>query len=1091
MNNITKIVVAVAAVLLVSLASVSLQDDVYAVEGNAEVSETGAFQVTGSDGTVVGTFDTFEEAINKSTGQATITMLEDSTTYPIYIFGSGNKNFTVDLQGNTLTLVNETGNTAKNGFNLWNISWKFSNGTIMDVRDQTQGAGGYTTFSFGGSSTVTFEDVDLIICNALDTAEQNNVGIAINHPVVLNLTGVTSITVNETNAEGANHSSVGVVVYGSTATSPNATLNVIDATIDVGQFGISGNGDTKKDNTIINIQGGSVNAYNGWGIYHPQNGTLNITGGTVSGLTGIEMRAGTLNMSGGTVCTLEGVSSVTSAASGNGPTTTGVGIAVVQHTSKQTIDVTVSGGNISGCNALYEANLQGNSSEDLAKISFNLSGGTFTSTTNGSALDVDDLTGFITGGTYEGTLDENLITSGYEILGGSVMAEDAKVTITNQSGTRGFTTLEQAFAAAQDGDTVKLLENMTSGPLTSDKGITLDLGGFTLTFQTGDSTTDYAIQFTGGKSKITNGTIEDNRGTWSSSESDAGYTAIKISGYATEVTIDTTQIDLTRPDTTVYNYGIKVYDSASLILNNGTKIYEKNLETNSTNTGTMGVVVYGPGGEIATTPTSLTVNEGVDIKVYIYGISGNGGTSGTQDYRNTVITVNGGTIAGTAGMGIYHPQQGELNINGGTITGDTGIEIRTGTINMSAGTVTGTGTPATVEPNGNGNTTAGVGIGISQHTTDLDIEVNISGGTLSGYHAVFGAFVNEASDEDKAKVTVDITGGNFSSTNGNGTNIIHFPDKSGFVRGGTFTGTLDSAYVDPECIMTGADGAYTVVQGYKVTFDVTPSTATIVITGPDGTEYRYDGDLYLADGEYTYTCNATGYFPYDGEFTVAGEDVPVSVELIDEDTMVTVTLNYPDELGWPSETIQVPYGGSPTFAQIPVEEGFIVNQYGTTLPENVTSPVTVKVLLYLVDPVISDVTVSYSDGVAYITVTAVHVLEDAVLLYYISPQDMQQENELTVTESGTYTVCVGAQYGEIYSSDIDEWEVEVVIPADPEPDPPVVIPPYDDDDYVPLPPQVVVEDGGDDEAVKIAACAAAAVAAAIIALILVAEYRKN
>ena len=1085
MNNITKMVLVATAVLLVSSVFISMQNGLDAEDTATQATnETGSFLVTDSNGASVGSYDTLADAISNSRTRYTITMSEDSTTGSISNYGTLTK-LTIDLGGKTLTL---NGGNDKIGFDLSSTSWTFKNGTIVDIRDQSQGVGGYTTIRIMGSATLEFNDVDLVICNAKDSSGNNDVGIRIDTPATVNLTGGTTISVNEMNATGAEYSSIGVVVLGGNQY-VSATLNVVDATIDVGQYGISGNGNS-KDNTVINIQGGTVNAYNGWGIYHPQMGILNISGGTVSGLTGVEIRAGTLNMSGGTVKTIDTVESVTSTARGNGPTTTGVGIAVVQHTTEQAINCTITNGTVSGCNALYEANLQNNPDEAVSKIAFAISGGTFSSTTNdGTIIDVDDLTEFITGGTFDGTIDEKYITTGYSVNGGSVIADNAKVTVTNANGTHGFATFSEAIAAIQDGDKVTLLDDISTVPVTIDKSITLDLGGNTLSILAGDGTSSYGISFTAGTSEIMNGKIDDSRGTWTG-EDGLGYTVIGISGSSTELEITSAEIDQTRPDTTVYNYGIKVFDAAFLILGNGAKIYEKELETNTTNTGTMGVVVYGPGGDFTGTPTKLTINEGAEIRVYIYGISGNGGTSGTQDYRNTSITINGGTITGTAGMGIYHPQQGELNINGGTITGDTGIEIRAGTINMSRGTVTGTGTPATVEPNGNGNTTAGVGIGISQHTTNLEVRVNISDGTVSGYHAVFGAFVNDASEDDKAKVSVDITGGNFSSTNGDETNIIHFPNKSGFVRGGTFNGSLDPVYVDPEFIINGTDGSYTVVQGYKITFSVTPSDVdvSIIITGPDANTYEYTDNLYLANGSYTYIYTSEGYFSGNGDFTVSGANVTEPISLIAEGTMVTVTLNYPDELRWPSGTIQIPYGGTLTYAQIPVEEGFVVDQDNTSMPVSITQDMSIEVSLQLVNPVISEITVSYDRGVAYIDVAATHPFDGAELVYILSPEVYGESNVLTIYESGRYTVYVGAIYGSIMSTGLTFENVEIEIPSD---DTPVIVPPVDDDDYVPLPPQIVVEDDGDDDTVKVAACAAAAVAAAIIALILVAEYRKN
>ncbi len=80
----------------------------------------------------------------------------------------------------------------------------------------------------------------------------------------------------------------------------NATLTVTGGTIQSYDFGIYGNGSAGNGGTIINIQGGSITS-DDLAIYHPQAGTLNISGGTISGLQAVEMRSGTLNVTSGTI----------------------------------------------------------------------------------------------------------------------------------------------------------------------------------------------------------------------------------------------------------------------------------------------------------------------------------------------------------------------------------------------------------------------------------------------------------------------------------------------------------------------------------------------------------------------------------------------------------------------------------------------------------------------------------------------------------------------------------------------------------------------------------------------------------------------
>ncbi len=131
-------------------------------------------------------------------------------------------------------------------------------------------------------------------------------------------------------------------------------------------------------------------------------------------------------------------------------------------------------------------------------------------------------------------------------------------------------------------------------------------------------------------------------------------------------------------------------------------------------------------GETSTADAQLTVNGGT-LRGHYYAIVGNGNRQGT------VITVNGGTLVGVEGSAIYHPQAGTLTITGGSLRGaDTGVELRSGTLNISGGTFTATAAEYSCSPNGNGSTTTGAALAIAQHTTNQAITANITGGIFEG-----------------------------------------------------------------------------------------------------------------------------------------------------------------------------------------------------------------------------------------------------------------------------------------------------------------------------------------------------------------------
>ncbi|MBQ0087388.1 MAG: hypothetical protein KBS72_06880 [Bacteroidales bacterium] len=88
------------------------------------------------------------------------------------------------------------------------------------------------------------------------------------------------------------------------------TSNPAKLTVDSGSligryYAISGNGSAGRENTAIVINGGTVKTgeEGGAAIYHPQNGTLTINGGTIESATGIYVKSGsvTTEVAGGTI----------------------------------------------------------------------------------------------------------------------------------------------------------------------------------------------------------------------------------------------------------------------------------------------------------------------------------------------------------------------------------------------------------------------------------------------------------------------------------------------------------------------------------------------------------------------------------------------------------------------------------------------------------------------------------------------------------------------------------------------------------------------------------------------------------------------
>ena len=190
----------------------------------------------------------------------------------------------------------------------------------------------------------------------------------------------------------------------------NNTLDVCGTIAATGnkKTAIQTNGSSTTNSTIT-LHDGAIVTSESCAIYHPGTGTLNVKKATVTGgkgFTGIEMRAGTLNVYEGAEIT-GGRDKPGSTPNDNGTTTNNAAIAVAQHNTKEAININIEGGTFTGGAAFYESNPQGNSDDDIAKVTIQIKGGTFTATDlNADSVYSEKKTGFITGGKFSSDVKE-------------------------------------------------------------------------------------------------------------------------------------------------------------------------------------------------------------------------------------------------------------------------------------------------------------------------------------------------------------------------------------------------------------------------------------------------------------------------------------------------------------------------------------------------------------------------------------------------------------------------------------------------------------------------------------------------------------
>lgn len=417
---------------------------------------------------------------------------------------------------------------------------------------------------------------------------------------------------------------------------PGATVNVSGGElVGSGLACIAGNGTKGQGGTTINVSGGTLTAkpYDdtsaACGIYHPNEGTLNITGGTINVADGVGvlMRGGEMTMTGGEIN-----------ATGDDATRTGsvgdanqkIGVSGVifdrdaNYPTVATTSIKIDGdAKVNGAKEAVEL-INDNNVAD-AKSAFKLKGGTYSS-------DVSAL------------LDENSV---------AVKQGDNYVVTTYyaQVGETKHATLQEAANAATAGQTVKVLNDIdmtTDGNLTVNEGkdIVLDMNGHSIK----GANADYKNILVWGKL-----TLKDSK------ENSTG----KI--YAE----------------TPYQYG--VYDKplvyvgskGEFVMESG-HIYSVIPEKTADN-GQFGIGAYDN--------SKVTINGGT-IESGWYAIAGNG--SGVQ---TTAITINGGTLVSTSDYAIYHPQFGTLTINDGAVVyGAAGaIAMKRGNLVVNGGTMTSKG----------------------------------------------------------------------------------------------------------------------------------------------------------------------------------------------------------------------------------------------------------------------------------------------------------------------------------------------------------------------------------------------------------------
>ena len=634
-------------------------------------------------------YETALTAINEAPAGSTVVLLKDCSA-----IGSGpdiRKNVTLDLNGKNLIFRSMT---VDKGGNL----------TIKD-----SGTGG-TYNGLGANYSVRVKRGGIFNLESGTLTNSSTASGTSN--VVVRVEGGTAKTpvASTANIKGGKIESKGTPVF---VRDPGATVNVSGGELKgSGLACIAGNGSEGMGGTTINVSGGTLtaNPYDdtsaACGIYHPNEGTLNITGGTINVTDGVGvlMRGGEMTMTGGEIN-----------ATGDDATRTGsVG------DTNQKIGVS---GVIFDRDANYPAvattsiKIDGDAKVNGAKEAVELIN------TNGVADAKEAIQ--LLGGTYNkdvsALLDE-----------GSVAEERNGVYVVTtyyaQVGETKYATLQKAADAATAGQTVTLIHDVDMTPLNGNRilrGIEIGEGKDVVLDMNGHSI--LGVNANGGNIQVTSGklTLKDSK------ENSTGriYTETPYAVSGSSFVYSTPIINVT---------------DGEFVMESG-HIYTV-IPENTAYNGQYGVGAWG---------SSKVTIKGGTIESGWYAIAGNG-----SETKSTTITINGGTLVSTIDYAIYHPQSGTLTINDGAVVyGAAGaIAMKRGYLVVNGGTLTSKGVGDTgTWGDGTGNLKSAA---LNFCAPYGDVAAIIKGGTIT---AEGDAVLIDAKPTEGKTVTLAIEGGTYSS----------------------------------------------------------------------------------------------------------------------------------------------------------------------------------------------------------------------------------------------------------------------------------------------------------------------------------------
>ena len=409
---------------------------------------------------------------------------------------------------------------------------------------------------------------------------------------------------------------------------------------------------------------------------------------------------------------------------------------------------------------------------------------------------------------------------------------------------KAYKTLAEAVAAAEDGQTVRLLADVAESSIKVNANITIDLNKMTVT----------GSFVTYGEVTIQNGTIDVPDGKTNYAYGKLTLADVDITGKAASSSLLSVN----------YNGSVTIDKDSTIV-------------ADSEQGHSPAVFIKGQDDIGKTYAPELNIY-GTVQSAKTPAIQGNGTDRGVSH-----VNVFEGAVVKSETLAIYLPQPCEVNITGGLVEGYCGIGIKSGTLNISGGTVRGVAEDNVIGDQysqTNGISYDGSAIMIDSYIGYAgQVQINISGNAVveSKYSTAIREIGNDKSQTNL--VGLDITGGTVLGAKDTDAVLVRdVTAKDVNISGGEFSSIVKKEYCAPgftPVTTANSEGRYGVEIGkftVMVTSRTTSSNSPVANVAGGGSNITY------AQGT-TVTASAISGYKFVGWFVNEYTGTPYSTDL--------------------------------------------------------------------------------------------------------------------------------------------------------------------------------------------------------------------